>query len=75
MLERKWLTELCQRVGLEKSQLPVIWDIDFLYGPKDADGTDTYVLCEINVSSVYPFPKEALAALAADTVARITANR
>lgn len=37
-------------VGLDKSQLPVIWDADFLYGSKDTDGIDTYVLCEINVS-------------------------
>ena len=48
---------------------------DFLYGPKDAAGADTYVLCEINVSSVYPFPDEALAPLAAATRARLDARR
>ena len=35
-LEREWVDELCRIVGLEKSQLPVLWDADFLYGPKDA---------------------------------------
>jgi hypothetical protein len=74
-LEREWLDELCRLVGLETSQLPVIWDADFLYGPKDADGDDTFVLCEINVSSVYPFPKDALAPLVAETLARIKGNR
>jgi hypothetical protein len=75
LLEREWLDELCRLLGLEKSQLPVIWDADFLYGPKDADGADTFVLCEINVSSVYPFPKDALAPLVAETLARIKGDR
>ena len=44
--------------------LAVIWDIDFLYGPKTADGEDTYVLCEINVSSVFPIPDQAPAEIA-----------
>lgn len=74
-LERQWLDELCRLVGIERSDLPVLWDSDFLYGPKDADGADTYVLCEINVSSVYPFPTSALAPLVAETVARLDARR
>src|SRR5262245_36658437 len=69
--EREWLDQLCGIVGLEKAQLPILWDADFLYGEKDADGADTYVLCEINVSSVYPFPDDALAPLAAATLAQI----
>jgi hypothetical protein len=73
-LEREWLDELCGLLGLQKSQLPVIWDADFLYGPKDANGDDTHVLCEINVSSVYPFPEDALAPLAAETLVRLTSS-
>ena len=38
---------------------PIIGDADFLYGPRTASGEDTYVLCEINVSSVFPFPEQA----------------
>ena len=41
-----------------------IWDADFLYGPRMPDGNDTYVLCEINVSSVMPIPDAAPAAIA-----------
>ena len=70
-LERTWLKELCDSLALDPDHLPVIWDADFLYGPKDAEGADTYVLCEINVSSVYPFPDDALAPLAAETLARL----
>jgi len=70
-LEREWLDQLCRMVGLEKAQLPMLWDADFLYGEKDADGADTYILCEINVSSVYPFPDHALGPLVAETLAEI----
>ena len=44
--------------------LPIIWDADFLYGPRTAAGDDTYVLCEINVSSVMPIPDQAPAEIA-----------
>ena len=74
-MESEWVGELCRTVALEPAALPIIWDADFLYGPKDAAGADTYVLCEINVSSVYPFPDEALAPLAAATRARLEARR
>jgi len=37
----------------------VIWDADFLYGPRTGTGEDSYVLCEINVSSVFGIPDEA----------------
>jgi hypothetical protein len=73
-IEKEWLGGLCAAVTLDPAQLPVIWDADFLYGPKTADGDDTYVLCEINVSSVYPFPDEALAPLASEVRARLDAR-
>src|SRR5262245_19253919 len=52
-LERKWLDQLCEIVGVDKAQLPILWDADFLFGEREPHGADTYVLCEINVSSVY----------------------
>jgi len=66
-LEDEWVPLLLHQLQLEARTLPVIWDADFLLGPKDASGTDTYVLCEINVSSVFPFPDSALPALAQAT--------
>ena len=75
ILEREWLDELCRLFGMNKSQLPILWDADFLYGPRDAEGADTYVLCEINVSSVHPFPEDALGPLATATLAQIKARR
>jgi len=74
-MEGQWVAQLCAALDIERTQLPVIWDADFLYGEKDEAGADTYVLCEINVSSVYPFPDEALAPLAATALARLDARR
>ena len=42
----------------------MIWDADFMLGPLDAKGTDSSVLGEINVSSVFPMPDEAPAEIA-----------
>jgi hypothetical protein len=74
-LEQNWIPEMCRLLGLTASHLPVLWDADFLFGPKKADGADTYVLCEINVSSVYPFPPTALAPLVKETLARVGIDR
>jgi hypothetical protein len=57
-LERDWVPALCHQVGVKNQDLPVMWDADFLYGPPPDDGVDTYMLCEINVSSVIPFPPD-----------------
>jgi hypothetical protein len=58
-METEWVPQLMQLLGLTREMLPIIWDADFLYGPRGADGRDTYVLCEINVSSVMPIPDHA----------------
>jgi hypothetical protein len=55
-LEREWLPELARLVGLRGDDVPILWDADFFYGPRTASGVDTHMLCEINVSSVIPFP-------------------
>ena len=47
-----------------RASLPIIWDADFLYGPRTASGEDSYVLCEINVSSCFAIPDQAPAAIA-----------
>jgi hypothetical protein len=70
--ESQWVPEMMRILGLDRRALPVIWDADFFYGPKDGGGRDTYVLCEINASAVWPFPPMASETIAANTVARIT---
>lgn len=55
----EWLDALCLILNIGVDELPLIWDADFMFGPKTLSGEDTYVLCEINVSCVYPFPDAA----------------
>jgi hypothetical protein len=57
-LEQEWVPELQALLDIATEHLPIIWDADFLLGPQDEMG-DTYVLCEINVSSVAPYPDSA----------------
>jgi uncharacterized protein DUF6815 len=72
-IEADWLPAMQRLLAIPTSALPLLWDADFLFGPPAADGQDSYVLCEINVSCVIPFPKEAPAALAAALAARLPA--
>jgi hypothetical protein len=58
-MESEWTPQMMRLLGIDARSMPIIWDADFLYGPRDAMGQDTYVLCEINVSSVFPFPEQA----------------
>jgi hypothetical protein len=69
-MESEWVHQLMEAVRVDAAALPVIWDADFLYGPRTATGEDSYVLCEINVSSVFAIPDEAAAA-----IARVSAQR
>jgi hypothetical protein len=74
-LESEWVPAMQRLLGIETEQLPVLWDCDFLLGPKGESGEDTYVLCEINVSSVSPFPETAVVPVAQATCARVNATR
>jgi hypothetical protein len=60
LLESEWIPELQALLDIPTERLPAIWDADFLLGPKDERGEDTHVLCEINVSAVFPFPEQAM---------------
>jgi hypothetical protein len=70
-MEAEWTPQMMRLLGIDQASLPIIWDADFLYGPPTATGEDTYVLCEINVSSVAPFPEQAPEAIARLAMARL----
>jgi hypothetical protein len=71
LLESQWVELLRTRVGLPPEQLPLLWDCDFMLGERDAAGEDTYVLCEVNVSSVSPFPPSSIPSIVAAVTARL----
>jgi hypothetical protein len=58
-VEQTWVPEMQRLLDNRTERLPMLWDCDFLLGPKGESGEDTYVLCEINVSSIAPFPESA----------------
>jgi hypothetical protein len=73
LMETQWTPQMMELLAIDRRSLPVIWDADFLYGPRDATGADTYVLCEINASSCFAIPDEAPAAIARMVSARLEA--
>ncbi len=64
-LESGWIELLRSRVDLPRDKLPLLWDCDFMLGDAPPAGPQRYVLCEINVSSVSPFPPSAIAPMVA----------
>jgi hypothetical protein len=74
-MESEWTPQIMQLLDIDSESLPIIWDADFLYGPRDRSGEDTYVLCEINVSSVFPFPEQAPSEIARLASARLQSRK
>jgi hypothetical protein len=71
LMEDEWTPQLISMLDIARRDLPMIWDADFMLGPRAADGTDSYVLGEINVSSVFPIPDEAPAEIAGRVAERL----
>src|ERR1700730_9705367 len=70
-MEAEWTPQMIEILGIDAASLPIIWDADFLYGPRTPSGKDSYVLCEINVSSVFAIPDQAPAAIARLALTRL----
>jgi len=74
-LESEWVPELRRTLAIAADELPLLWDCDFLHGEPARAGEKRYVLCEINVSSVAPFPDAAIEPLVSAAVRRIEATQ
>jgi hypothetical protein len=74
-MQSEWTPQMMQTLDIQAASLPIIWDADFLYGPRTATGEDAYVLCEINVSCVFAIPEEAPAAIASLVLERVQRKR
>ena len=73
-MEHEWTPQLTSLLDIPPRDLPMIWDADFMFGPPGADGTECYVLGEINVSSVFPIPDEASREIAHRVANRLRAK-
>ena len=47
----KDMPKLMEALGLAGQPLPLIWTVDFILGPKDASGNDTYVATQFGCAS------------------------
>lgn len=73
-MEQDWIPAMQRTLSLSAAQLPAIWDADFLHrGPTNEPDRHPFVLCEINVSCVSPFPPAAPEAIA-EAVTRCVAR-
>jgi hypothetical protein len=73
IMENRWVPQLQQITGIETGMLPVIWDADFFINNINTDkAAGKYSLCEINASSVSPFPESAIPYIAAEVEHRLT---
>jgi hypothetical protein len=73
-LESRWVAEMQALLDIDTHDLPVIWDADFLFGTRTT-AEEKYVLCEINVSSVFPIPDEAIEPLAEAAIREMSLAR
>lgn len=71
-LDHEWVDMLCERLEISLHALPLLWDADFLLGERAPGSPEHYVLCEINVSSVSPFPPSVMQPLVAATCQALT---
>lgn len=74
-VEDRWIPEMQSLLSIADHDLPLLWDADFLFRPAAAAAHSSYVLCEINASSVAPFPPSAVQPLAAAAIGRALAGR
>lgn len=71
LMEDEWTPQLSSLLDIARGDLPMIWDADFMLGRVQTDGSDSYVLGEINVSSVHPYPVEAPTEIASRVADRL----
>jgi hypothetical protein len=69
-MEGEWMPELLRLLDLDVHELPVIWDADFV---RSDDGG--WALLEINCSSTFAFPEQAMPGVARAAIDRTNAAR
>ncbi|MEO6363842.1 MAG: Cj0069 family protein [Caldimonas sp.] len=74
-LESGWIESLCRCLSVQRDELPMLWDCDFLLGEAAPGQPERFVLCEINVCSVSPFPPSSTLPLVLAVKNRLLARR
>jgi hypothetical protein len=65
-MEKYWTPGLLRLLHLQHTELPVLWDADFLWRARPTPSP--FALCEINASCVSPFPPSTPQAIASNVL-------
>jgi len=72
VMEKNWVPALQESQSITNEMLPVIWDADFFINSiNEKSVVNKYSLCEINVSSVSPFPPSVIKFMVEESANRI----
>jgi glutathione synthase/RimK-type ligase-like ATP-grasp enzyme len=72
VMETSWVSRLQQITEIEDDRLPIIWDADFFINKINSENAgNKYSLCEINASSVSPFPESSIPYIIDEVKSRI----
>lgn len=72
IMEKRWVPQLQKEQSISDEMMPVIWDADFFINQINSNtAVGKYSLCEINVSSVSPFPPSAIPFIVEDVKDRL----
>jgi hypothetical protein len=72
IMEEKWVPQLQQIHAISDESMPLLWDVDFFINDVNTKHTEEkYTLCEINVSSVSPFPPSCVSYITKELKARL----
>jgi hypothetical protein len=67
IMESKWIPQLQEIHSIFDEMMPLLWDIDlFINDVNNAHTENKYSICEINVSSVSPFPQSCIPHIVAE---------
>lgn len=72
IMEKRWVPQLQKEQSISDEMMPVVWDADFFINQVNSNtAVGKYSLCEINVSSVSPFPPSAIPFIVEDVKDRL----
>ena len=75
-LEHEWVPAVQQLLEINTENLPILWDCDFLFGPKERKAVKTPMcFAKSTLARVAPYPESAVSYVVDATAVRIQAAR
>jgi len=75
IMDEKWIPQLQEIHSISDEEMPLLWDIDlFINNANTVKTEEKYIICEINVSCVSPFPPSCSDYIARELKIRLNNN-